>query len=75
MAIRWRKDGTLMCAAMSKSEKDDTYIDDRLHYQLSVISRTIIADIAHKNNGLWHWVHGMYDDPGRLRGKPELEII
>ena len=57
MAIRWRKNGELLCAAISKPEKDDTYIDDRLHYQLSVISRAIVADIDHENNGLWHWVH------------------
>jgi len=26
---------------MSEPEEDDTYIDDRLHYQLSVISRRL----------------------------------
>lgn len=57
MAIRWRKSGKLVCAAMSEPESGDTYIDDRLHYQLSVISNSIIADIDHKDNGLWHWVH------------------
>ncbi len=72
MAIRWRKDGTLMCAAMSSPEDGDCYIDDHLHYQLSVISRAIIADIDHEENGLWYWVH---DDHKRLRGKPELEVI
>ena len=55
MAIRWREDGRLICAAMSEPEEGDTYIDDRLHYQLSVITRAIIADINHKTNGLWHW--------------------
>lgn len=57
MAIRWRKDGRLVCAAMSEEEEGDTYINDRLHYQLSVISRAIIADMDHEENGLWHWVH------------------
>lgn len=57
MSIRWRKNGQLICAAMSESEEDDTYIDDRLHYQLSVKSRAIIADINHESNGLWYWVH------------------
>ena len=47
MSIRWRLTGELLCAAMSKYENGDTYIDDRLHYQLSVISRSIIADINH----------------------------
>ena len=64
MAIRWRKTGELICAAMSEPKDGDTYIDDRLHYQLSVISRAIIADINHEKNGLWHWIHG----DGFLRG-------
>ena len=58
MSIRWRLNGDMICAAMSKAEFGDCYIDDRLHYQLSVISRSIIADINHETNGLWHWVHG-----------------
>ena len=49
--------GALICAAMSEPEEGDTYIDDVLHYQLSVISKAIIADVDHENNGLWHWVH------------------
>jgi len=72
MAIRWRKDGRLICAAMSEPEDGDTYIDDRLHYQLSVISRAIIADIDHEKNGLWHWVH---DENYHLRAKNELEVL
>lgn len=55
MAIRWRKDGRLICAAMSEPEEGDTYIDDRLHYQLSVITQSIVADADHKKNGLWYW--------------------
>lgn len=48
----------MICAAMSEAEEGDTYIDDRLHYQLSVVSKAIIADIDHEINGLWYWVHG-----------------
>jgi len=59
MAIRWRLDGRLLCAAMAQPEEGDTYIDDRLHYQLSIISRSIMADIDHEKNGLWHWRHEM----------------
>jgi hypothetical protein len=72
MSIRLRKSGELICAAMSEEEEGDTYIDDRLHYQLSVISRAILADIEHETNGLWHWVHS---DEDRLRGVPELSLI
>lgn len=67
MSIRWRKNGLLVCAAMSEHEEGDTYIDDRLHYQLSVISRSIMADVDHENNGLWWWVH----DDIFLRATPE----
>ncbi len=72
MSIRWRKDGRLVCAAMSNPEEDDTYIDDRLHYQLSVISQTILADVEHDTNGLWHWTH---DEKCRLRAVPEMQVI
>ena len=58
VAMRWRKDGRLLCAAMTEPEEGDTYIDDTLHYQLSMISRAVMADVDHETNGLWHWVHG-----------------
>jgi len=58
MSIRWRLNGDMICAAMSESEPNDCYIDDRLHYQLSTISRAIVADVDHESNGLWHWIHG-----------------
>lgn len=57
MSIRWRLSGELLCAAMTEEMEGDTYIDDRLHYQMSVISKCIIADLDHEVNGLWHWVH------------------
>ena len=59
MAIRWRTDGRLVCAAMSEPEEGDMYIDDRLHYQLSVITKIIMADVQHKQNGLWYWVESL----------------
>ena len=69
MSIRWRKNNELVCAAMSEPEVGDTYIDDRLHYQLSVISRAIIADINHEKNGLWYWIH---NNKKYLRAIPEF---
>ena len=70
MSMRWRADGTLVCAAMRPEEPGDTYIDDRLHYQLSVVQKVVIADPNHEQNALWHWLH---DDGVRppLRGAPE----
>ena len=71
MAIRWRRDGRLLCAAQSEPKEGDTYIDDRLHYQLSIVSRAILADPKHEDNRLWYWVHGRRF----LRGIPELKVI
>ncbi|MBW8034184.1 MAG: hypothetical protein FVQ79_00520 [Planctomycetes bacterium] len=55
MSIRWRKNGGLVCAAMFPEEDGDTYIDDNLHYAMSVIHKVIYADEQHEANGLWHW--------------------
>ena len=55
MAIRWRKDGQLICAAMSEAEEGDTYIGDRLSYELTTELQVIVADPNHKENGLWYW--------------------
>ena len=68
MSIRWRINGDMICAAMSEAMPNDCYIDDRLHYQLSVISKAIIADINHETNGLWYWVHS---ESERLRAIKE----
>lgn len=58
MAVRWRLSGELVCAAKSKARKGDTYIDDTLHYELSVTQKVLIADKDEERNGQWHWLHG-----------------
>lgn len=55
MAIRWRKDGRLLCAAMTEPEEGDIYIGDLLTKQLTVVMKVIVADPDHKKNALWHW--------------------
>ena len=70
MALRWRKTGALVCATKSVPMDGDTYIDDRLHYQLSVISRCIIADVQEDTNGHWYWLHDGDKGP-YLRGRLE----
>ncbi len=54
MGVRWRRDGRLLCAAMSEAEEGDTYIDGRLLGMLNEL-RVIVADPNHKKNGLWYW--------------------
>ena len=56
MSIRWRWDsGELLCGAKSEELPKDCYIDDRLHYQLSVELGVIVPDENEAENGLWHW--------------------
>lgn len=58
MSLRWRKTGELLCGAKSEPMEGDTYINDRLHYKLSVEQKCICPDKNEKVNGLWYWVHG-----------------
>ncbi len=55
MALRWRIDGTLICAAKSEAEEDDIYINDDLHYELSVLHHLPFPDKDEADTGLWHW--------------------
>lgn len=59
MAIRVRKDGSMWCAALTNPEDGDTYIDDGLHYEMSVIHKVIVAFPwdKHKNHPQWWWVN------------------
>ena len=56
MSLRWRRSGELLCGAKSEPLEDDCYIDDRLHYHLSLILRVIVPDPDEEENGLWHWI-------------------
>ena len=58
MALRIRKDGRLLCAAIHIEEDGDTYIDDGLHYELSVIKKVIGTECMekHKLHGQWWWM-------------------
>jgi hypothetical protein len=58
MALRIRKDGTILCAAIHGAEDGDTYIDDALHYEMSVIHKVIVTESIerHMQHGQWWWV-------------------
>lgn len=66
MALRWRLTGEILCAAKSQPMKGDTYIGDRLHYELSVIQKTIIPDANEATNGLWYLLHGEGEKYGAM---------
>ncbi len=54
MSLRWRVTGELLCGAKSEPMDGDCYIDDRLHYHLS-LTGVIKPDMEEAENGLWHW--------------------
>lgn len=57
---------------MSEAEEGDCYIDDRLHYQLSVVARAIVASADHETDALWYWLHpDPASDQPWLRALPE----
>lgn len=58
MSLRWRRTGELLCAAKSEPMELDTYIDDRLHYELSVIQKAIVPSLDEEETGRWYWLHG-----------------
>jgi len=58
MALRIRKDGRILCAAIHSEEPGDTYINDGLHYILSVENKVICTEPheKHKTHGQWWWI-------------------
>ncbi len=63
MAIRIRKDGRILCAALHPKEPGDTYIDDGLHYEMSVIHKVIGSEPSerHMRSGQWWWMGNVPD--------------
>ena len=57
MALRIRKSGVILCAAMHSPEPGDVYIHDGLHYELSVIHKVIVTEpnYKHRFRGEWWW--------------------
>ena len=77
MSLRWRKTGELVCAAKSEPEEGDTYINDRLHYELSVIQKTIVPDLQEEKTGRWFWLHGecqIAEHPDDCRDAPFIRV-
>jgi hypothetical protein len=58
MSLRIRLDGRIFCAALNAEEEGDVYIDDDLHYELSVVKRVLVTtEITYHmaNGGEWWW--------------------
>lgn len=58
MAVRVRKNGKIVCAKMFQKRSGDLYIDDNLHYFLSVEKKVLIAEPykKHKKTGRWYFI-------------------
>lgn len=57
MALRIRRDGRILCAAMHPAEPDDCYLDDGIHYCLSVEQKVLVTEEheQHSKRGEWWW--------------------
>lgn len=62
MALRIRKDGRILCAALHPEEPEDIYVHDGISYELSVIAGVLVTDAKHLRDGdkvghgEWWWV-------------------
>ncbi len=56
MALRLRNN-KILCAAIHEPQEGDTYIDDGLHYILSVVWKIIVTEPIEKHtiHGEWWW--------------------
>lgn len=63
MSLRIRKDGRILCAAIHAAEDGDTYIDDGLHYTMSVEQKVIGTEPMEKHqiHGQWWWLGNVPD--------------
>jgi len=63
MAVRIRKDGRILCAAMHEPEPGDTYIHDDLHYRMSVEEKVLVTEPMerHALSGEWWWAGNVPD--------------
>lgn len=70
MAIRIRKDGRILCAAMHPAEPGDVYLDDQTHYVLSTETGIVVTEAmfdpagrgGHAAHGEWWWRDAVPDD-------------
>jgi hypothetical protein len=61
VAVRIRKDGRVLCAAMHPAEEGDIYLDDPTHYYLSVEVKVLATEPheRHKDRGEWWWINAI----------------
>lgn len=59
MSARIRKNGRIYCAALRPERKYDMYINDGLHYYLSVEMKVLVTEPwqKHQENAEWWWIN------------------
>lgn len=59
MAVRIRRDGRIFCAALRPEEPGDLYVDDGLHYRLSVEEHLLVTEPfgQHLLHAEWWWAN------------------
>lgn len=57
MALRIRKDGRILCAAIHPEKPGDTYLDDTIHHILSGERKLLVSEPheQHQHSGEWWW--------------------
>ena len=60
MSLRWRKNGDLLCGAKHEAQEHDTYINDLLHYKLSVELKVVIPRDNEHESGIWYWINEVF---------------
>lgn len=58
MAVRIRKNGKIVCAALNSEQPGDIYLPDDVHYMLSVEYKILVTtknEYHKKNDGEWWW--------------------
>lgn len=70
MALRIRRDGRILCAAMHPPKSEDTYLHDGISYLLTVRLKVIVTEPmysqlgrgGHAHHGEWWWSNDVPSD-------------
>jgi len=75
MAVRIRSNGDILCAAMHPELSGDTYIDDGLHYELSVERKLLVTEAMELAQGVGHGGHGRHGQWWWSGQTPDTAVI
>lgn len=74
MSLRLRADGRVLCAAKHSAEPGDAYLDDGVHYELSVRRRVLVTEPMHLLAGHGgHAAHGQWWWKGQEPSTAEID--